>query len=1009
MRQIELSNFEGLVSESTEHVLLAYKPIGGTSSDVLSLGLRARITNSWRGCISLVPVDAIGEGTAPSLRQPQVSALFKILAHLTSHKVGDATVVMPTGTGKTETMLASVCGLPVDRALVIVPTDSLRQQTFKKFLGLGELRRLNAIQEGTLNPITALLEGGINSNEELQFALTANVIVTTPQSLYQVSRELLTGLYAACTHLFVDEAHHVKASTWCSIKEGFKDKPVIQFTATPFREDRKKVGGQIIYNYPMSMAQEKGLFRPITFKAIYEVNDLVGDERVAATAVSQLREDIESGYDHILMARCSTRNRADKIFDIYKTNYSDLNPVVIHSAVLQKRQKLEAILRKEHRIIVCVDMLGEGFDLPELKVCALHNIHKSLAITLQFSGRFVRDRSDLGNPTFVANVCDQQVEDVLKDLYIEDPDWNKVLRRISENSVQRELELQEVVSGAIKSGMEVPPENLNPALSALVYRVGTVSFASGISNIPLERNEIMVSTFVAPESNLAILLTKVESKTKWAPQSDFTQPEWRLVILYVVPNENLLFIHDSSKSGSRKKLAEYLSSEARLLDGDKVFKCFGNVGRLVLQNAGLNKGRRGPVRYVMYTGIDIESAINDLAQGASYKSNLFGKGYDQGSKVSIGCSYKGRIWSMETASISDWMSWCRHLGGKLNDRNIDPNKILDKVLRTKEIITVPSLTPVGIDWPDHLYEHGGFSTVVLEANGRQMSLDEVDISIAGYDVGSVEFAIVFDGVEAKYRYTVNHGTYSVTRVSGDAVHISIRSSSMELADYFSQEASPSIYFDDGSKMFGNLHIVRPEGFTIPHINPASIDQVDWSVNIRCESQGENKKSDSIQYATIQRLMQDGYWIIFDDDGPNEIADIVAFKDEGDVLAIEFYHLKYSKEDTAGSRIADFYEVCGQVIKSCKWVGELDNIVNQLKKRERKRINRVGVSRIEKGSHREFDLLKQHGSRLKKDYRFFIVQPGLDSNNVSDDVAALLGSTDLYVRETTGNGLRVIAS
>jgi superfamily II DNA or RNA helicase len=56
------------------------------------------------------------------------------------------------------------------------------------------------------------------------------------------------------------------------------------------------------------------------------------------------------------------------------------------------------IISKESRIVVCVDMLGEGFDLPELKIAAFHDIRKSLAVTLQLAGRFTRAREDLGNP-----------------------------------------------------------------------------------------------------------------------------------------------------------------------------------------------------------------------------------------------------------------------------------------------------------------------------------------------------------------------------------------------------------------------------------------------------------------------------------------------------------------------------------------------------------------------------------------------------------------------------------
>ena len=56
-----------------------------------------------------------------------------------------------------------------------------------------------------------------------------------------------------------------------------------------------------------------------------------------------------------------------------------------------------------------------------------------------------------------------------------------------------------------------------------------------------------------------------------------------------------------------------------------------------------------------------------------------------------------------------------------------------------------------------------------------------------------------------------------------------------------------------------------------------LDRITWTVNICNESQGKNKKSDSIQYQYIQKLRQEDYWIVFDDDSSYEIADIVTFK------------------------------------------------------------------------------------------------------------------------------------
>jgi superfamily II DNA or RNA helicase len=78
------------------------------------------------------------------------------------------------------------------------------------------------------------------------------------------------------------------------------------------------------------------------------------------------------------------------------------------------------ILERRTQIVVCVDMLGEGFDLPELKIAAFHDVKKSLAVTLQLAGRFTRAKPNLGDPTFIANIGDPKVSDELRILYAQD-------------------------------------------------------------------------------------------------------------------------------------------------------------------------------------------------------------------------------------------------------------------------------------------------------------------------------------------------------------------------------------------------------------------------------------------------------------------------------------------------------------------------------------------------------------------------------------------------------------
>ncbi|CAB3776410.1 hypothetical protein LMG28614_00209 [Paraburkholderia ultramafica] len=193
------------------------------------------------------------------------------------------------------------------------------------------------------------------------------------------------------------------------VKSAFKNKPCIQFTATPFREDKQALDGHIIYNYPLKDAQDDGYFQSIEFHPVREYQLSLSDAAIAKKAVALLRVDLEAGKDHLLMARANSKAKARKIYELYK-KHPDLSPVLVYSGIKGKDKIIESIKRKEHKIIVCVNMLGEGFDLPELKIAALHDQHCSPAVTLQFIGRLTRVDNRLGAAKFVANIANQKVD-----------------------------------------------------------------------------------------------------------------------------------------------------------------------------------------------------------------------------------------------------------------------------------------------------------------------------------------------------------------------------------------------------------------------------------------------------------------------------------------------------------------------------------------------------------------------------------------------------------------------
>lgn len=88
---------------------------------------------------------------------PLIGADFAALAHWkVTHKT--ATVVMPAGTGKTETMLALLARQRPERLLVIVPNAALREQVADKFPTFGVLKAAGVLSAIARYPVVGILE-----------------------------------------------------------------------------------------------------------------------------------------------------------------------------------------------------------------------------------------------------------------------------------------------------------------------------------------------------------------------------------------------------------------------------------------------------------------------------------------------------------------------------------------------------------------------------------------------------------------------------------------------------------------------------------------------------------------------------------------------------------------------------------------------------------------------------------------------------------------------------------
>ena len=988
------------------------------------LGIAAshkQVRDSWIGAFAFAKEDE--DRGVVGLRPPQIGAIHAIHARW-SVSAEPSTIVMPTGTGKTETMLSVLVSAGCSRVLVVVPTDALRTQISEKVLTLGVLKHPRAsILAGTaLHPTVCVLKHKPRTAAEVgELFEQAHVIVTTTSIAGQCEPEAQQAMAALCSHLFIDEAHHAEATTWKALRESFASRLVLQFTATPFREDGAALEGHLTYVYPLRKAQAENYFKPIRFVNVLEFDPNRSDEAIAAQAIAQLRADFDKG--HILMARVDTIARADQVFELYE-RYPEFNPVKLHTQVpaRAREQARQAVVSKRARIVVCVDMLGEGFDLPELKIAAFHDIRKSLAVTLQLAGRFTRSRPDLGDATFIANTADVTVRNELRKLYTRDPDWNLLLPEFSDTIIGAQQSLQDFLKGFSKLADEIPLNTIRPALSTVVYRTRCDDWAPdavlrGIPNlgaceqVKVATNETAHTVVVVTARRVPLAWTDVEQLFSWA---------WELYVIFWWKEQHLLFINGSTNAGEFKTLAQSVAGQdVELIRGQQVFRAFAGINRLRLNNVGLTEQLGRNVSFTSRMGADVAAGLHDAQRRRASKSNLAGAGFEGGSSATIGASRKGRIWCHRRDRVDQLVAWCRHIGVKLLDQSIDPETVLRGTLETVIVTARPDGMPLFADWPREIYSDTEQAWSVQIADRTlhisQVELEVIDATLAG----PIRFAVVADAARAEFEleYFLRGETwdYRFVRRGDEAVRI-VHADAAAPAEEFFSENPPKIWFADGAMLEGDEY--TPLKAVLPPYDRQRIATWDWTgIDITKESQGIAKEADSVQAAVIRRLMQEDYQVIFDDDDAGEAADVVAVRLVGDPahptqIDVEFYHCKFSLKARAGARVDDLYVVCGQAQTSIRWMSSAEkrtDLFTHLLRRDAERRASRQVSRFERGDPALVATIREMSITTHVTLKIHIVQPGVSRVRISETQLRLLSVTENYLQETYELPFGVITS
>ena len=124
-------------------------------------------------------IDKLENDKSNGLRIPQYGALCSIRANWTLED-SDMTIVLPTGTGKSETMIATIVSEKIHRTLIVVPNVLLRDQTFDRVKELTMLRSLGCVKETVISPNTLCLKSSKIDNKKFENLVSnSNIIITT--------------------------------------------------------------------------------------------------------------------------------------------------------------------------------------------------------------------------------------------------------------------------------------------------------------------------------------------------------------------------------------------------------------------------------------------------------------------------------------------------------------------------------------------------------------------------------------------------------------------------------------------------------------------------------------------------------------------------------------------------------------------------------------------------------------------------------------------------------------
>jgi hypothetical protein len=767
-----------------------------------------------------------------------------------------------------------------------------------------------------------------------------------------------------------------------------------------------------VYRYPVVRAVEEGAFRPVAFRAapiLDPLDDDHIDRSIAETAVAKLREDLQAGLDHRLFVRAASIKAARDLVPIYQGLGITVEAV---DSKLSKRAQDECeqrLVSGDLQGIVCVDMFGEGYDFPKLKVAALHAPHRSLVPTIQFIGRFARSDTTTGEATLIAPLS--RIQDAPSALLREGVDLAKMIDQAAHAELSGDADEQSVLEQlSVKRQAESDYEAVSP-LSLQLYahvRVFRCAQAPDFTQIgdTIGRDLRAVKQWLSTDGTITLVLTADENPPNWATSDVLMNVRHDAFLLIYFPQSHLCYIGSTRRTEKiYVGLMNEVCANSRPLSYEETSRARAGLDSVRFYNVGLKNttfNSQGET-YRTLTGPAAERAVT-AGDGRAYaQGHFFGSGVAGTEKETIGASSSSRIWSNQNLTVPEFLSWVERLNVRLVGNAPFAQTQLDIVRAATTLRIIPDLV-IAATW-----SKGGFKTNprlrYRSAAGEPFIYKRLtDWELTDFASqpanGVLDFKMSLDQYLVPLRFSLGQ-VQMISLLSGPVV-IEVESATdswMSLPDWLC-EHPPVFYAADKSSFEGMNHMATPQ-LQAAVLTPGDVQFIDWA---GCEICTEFLKDDgspaSIQKrqqlagkATVQEhleahlLAKPDLVALFYDHRSGEAADFIAVtaKQNGDV-EVALYHCKGAGGEPTGGRVGDVYEVAGQLVKSVSYC-DVPTLLEHM--RDRMHIRHVSPSMFKNGDLPTLTQLLSNTPSTKLNFTVVGVQPGISRAQVDAHLADLM--------------------